>query len=362
MTETTKVIRFYKTGGPDVLRVEDVRWPQPLGNEVLIRVRALALSRLDLLWREGSYWEQPQFPALIGYEAAGVVESVGPKVKSLKVGDPVSTFPAVSLTDYAAHGETILYPESALLAYPQNLTPEQAAAANTGLFTAYFALVELACLKPDQHVVVSAASSSMGLAALQMVKALGAKSIAVTRSEGKQEGLLAAGADQVLIAGREDVQKAIFARTEWLGAEVIYDAVGGPGLEELIWATKRFGWVIVYGQLGAMENGTPFPLGACALRGLKVQASFRVFDFTGHPELGLPPRTEAVERAKRFISDGLAEGRFLPKIDRVFVGLDEYATAHRYAQMNTQIGKVVISLDGRQTNVSSGSTVRFLLA
>jgi NADPH:quinone reductase-like Zn-dependent oxidoreductase len=62
-------------------------------------------------------------------------------------------FPAVSLTDYAAHGETILYPESALLAYPQNLTPEQAAAANTGLFTAYFALVELACLKPDQHVV-----------------------------------------------------------------------------------------------------------------------------------------------------------------------------------------------------------------
>ena len=193
--KTTKVIRFYKTGSPDVLRVEDVRWPQPLGNEVLIGVQALALSRLDLLWREGSYCEEPEFPAQIGYEVAGVVESVGPEVKSLKVGDPVSTFPAVSLTDYAAHGETILYPESALLAYPQNLTPEQAAAANTGLFTAYFALVELACLKPDQHVVVSAAGSSMGVAALQMVKAVGAKSIAVTRSEGKQEGLLAAGAD-----------------------------------------------------------------------------------------------------------------------------------------------------------------------
>jgi hypothetical protein len=59
------------------------------------------------------------------------------------------------------------------------------------------------------------------------------------------------------------------------------DHLGGPGLEELIWATKRFGWVVVYGQLGAMENGTPFPLGACAFRGLKVHASFRVFDFTG---------------------------------------------------------------------------------
>jgi hypothetical protein len=69
MNETAKVIRFYKTGGPEVLKVEDVRWPQPVGNEVLIRVRALALSRLDLLWREGSYCEEPQFPAQIGYEA-----------------------------------------------------------------------------------------------------------------------------------------------------------------------------------------------------------------------------------------------------------------------------------------------------
>jgi NADPH:quinone reductase-like Zn-dependent oxidoreductase len=153
--------------------------------------------------------------------------------------------------------------------------------ANTGLFTAYFALVELACLKPNQHVVVTAASSSMGVAALQLIKAIHGKSIAVTRSEAKQEGLLAVGADQVLIAGRENIQEAIFECTEGLGAEVIYDAVGGPGLEELIWATKRFGWVVVYGQLGAMENGTPFPLGACAFRGLKVHASFRVFDFTG---------------------------------------------------------------------------------
>jgi NADPH:quinone reductase-like Zn-dependent oxidoreductase len=258
----------------------------------------------------------------------------------------ISTFPAVSLLDYTAHGETILYPESALLAYPQNLTPEQAAAANTGLFTAYFALVELACLKPDQHVVVTAASSSMGVAALQLIKAIGAKGIAVTRSEGKKEALLAAGADQVLIAGREDVQQAIFERTEGLGAEVIYDAVGGPGLEELIWATKRFGWVIVYGQLGAMESGTLLPLGACFLRGLKVHATFRVFEFTGHPTLGLPARADAVERAKRFISDGLAAGRFSPKIDRIFDGLDEYAAAHRYMERNCQIGKVVISLRG----------------
>ena len=163
-----------------------------------------------------------------------------------------------------------------------------------------------------------------------MAKAVGAKSIAVTRSEAKEEALLAVGADQVIIAGREDVQEAILDLTEGLGAEMIYDAVAGPGLEELVWATKRSGHVIVYGHLGAMEYKALLPLGACFLRAINVHGSFRVFDFTGHPGLDLQAKPEAIDRAKKFISDGLASGLFSAKIDRVFVGLDEYAAAHRY--------------------------------
>lgn len=85
MSTTTRVIRFHRTGGPEVLRIEKVRLPKPTGMEVLVRVQAVALSRPDLVWREGSYFEEPVFPAQIGYEAAGVVESIGPEVKSLKV-------------------------------------------------------------------------------------------------------------------------------------------------------------------------------------------------------------------------------------------------------------------------------------
>ena len=327
-----------------MLRIEEVRRPKPTGNEVLVRVQALGLSRPDLVWREGSSFEEPVFPAQIGYDAAGVVESIGPEVKKLRVGDRVATFPAVSLLDYTAHGEIIVYPETALHVYPDKLTPMEAAAVNTGLFTAYFALIELSGLKRDQYVVVTAASSSMGIAAIQMSRAIRAKCIAVTRSETKKEGLLAVGANEVLIAGKDDVQEAILKLTDGLGAEVIYDAVGGPGLEELIWATKRFGHIIVYGQLGAMDDKTSLPLGACFLRGLKVHASFRVYDFTGYPKLGLPARTEAIERAKKFVSDGLASGLFPPMVDRVFLGLDEYVAAHRYMEMNAQIGKIVISL------------------
>src|ERR1700731_988242 len=294
MTEAVKVIRFSKTGSSEVLRIDEIQRSQLKENEVLVKVQAIGVSRPDLLWREGSYFEEPEFPAQIGYDAAGIVESVGPEVKKLKVGDRVSTFPAVSLLDYAAHGEAIIYPENALIVYPKSLTPVQAASVNTGLFTAYFALLELAYLQRDQHVVITAASSSMGVAAIQMAKAIGAKSIAVTRSEAKKEALLGAGADQVIVAGSEDVQEAILELTEGLGAEVIYDAVAGPGLEELVWATKRSGHVIVYGNLGAMEYGTLLPLGACFLRAIKVYGSFRIFDFTGHPSLGLQAKSEAI--------------------------------------------------------------------
>src|SRR5208283_3209110 len=155
MNQLTKVVRFHRTGGPEVLKIEEIKKPKPVGNEVLIRVQAVALSRRDIIWRQGDYFEDAVFPARIGYDAAGVVESVGPGVKYLKVGDHVSTFPAVSLLDYAAHGETIVYPETALMVYPESLTPVQAAAVNTGLFTAYFALLELADLKRDQHVVIT---------------------------------------------------------------------------------------------------------------------------------------------------------------------------------------------------------------
>ena len=358
MGNITKVIRFYKNGGPEVLKTEEVARPQAKGSEVSMRVQAIGLSRTDLLWREASYFEQPVFPAQIGYDAAGVIESVGPEVENLKVGDRVSTFPATSLLDYTAHGEAAIYPERALLAYPENLNAVQAAAANTGLFGAYFAMVELAGLKPDQHVVITAASSSMGIAAIQLVNALGGQSIAITRWAAKQERLAATGAHHVLIAGSDDVQEALLEITRGHGADVVYDGVGGPGLEELVWATKRFGHIIVYGCLGGMANTTPLPLGACFLRGLNLHASYKIFDFTGHPRLGIPANREAIERAKRLVFGGLASGLFKPIIDRVFIGLHEYAAAHRYMGTNAQIGKIIVSLEETNQRQTSGDPLQ----
>jgi NADPH:quinone reductase-like Zn-dependent oxidoreductase len=344
MDKFAKMIRFHQTGRSDVLKVEDVPLHGPNAGEVLVRMEALGLSRIDSLWREGSYFEQPVFPSGIGYDAAGIIESVGPGVEGIAVGDRVSTLPAVSLVDYPAHGESAIFPENGLFVYPQNLSAEQAAAVNLGLFTAYFALVELARMEPDQFVVITAASSSMGMAAIQLAKALGTRCVAITRSEGKRSRLLQAGADHVVVAGADDVQEMVFEITDGKGADIVYDGVAGPGLEELVWATRRLGSVIVYGYLGAMDATTRLPLGACFLRGINLYPCFKVFHYTGNPKVGSSGNPAAVKRAKSFISAGLASGVLNPAIDRVFDGLEEYAAAHQYIAANTRAGKIVVSL------------------
>jgi NADPH:quinone reductase len=344
MNRKTRVIRFHRTGGPEVLQIDEIELPTLKNNEVLLKMDALAISRADILWREGDYVEDPILPAQIGYEGAGVVDSIGPKVKTIRPGDRVSTFPAASLVEYAAHGEKIVYPESSLLTYPPNLNPAQAASANTALFLAYFALVELAALRQGRFVVITAATASTGIAALQLAKRLGAKCIAITRSSSRRVELTSAGADHVIVAGEEDIRDAIIDLTDGLGADLIYDAVGGPGLEELVWATRRLARIIVYGALGNGTAETKIPLGACFIRGVTVYAGVTIFDFTGNRRLGIAPDRAAIKRAKTFIAEGLAAEIFTPKIDRVFVGLEQYRLAQQYMETPGRKGKVVISL------------------
>ncbi|MBV9998702.1 MAG: zinc-dependent alcohol dehydrogenase family protein [Verrucomicrobia bacterium] len=344
MRSSTRVIRFHRTGGPEVLQIDEIGLPAPQADEVVLLVEALALCRTDLLWREGNYLEDPVLPARIGHHAAGVVQSVGSKVKSVQPGDRVSTFPAWSLVEYGVHGQKIVYPARALLAYPPKLSPEEATCVNTELFLAYFTLKELAGLQRGQYVVVTAATASTGTAALEVANVLGGTSIALTRSESKRGELVAAGADHVIVVGEEDVRDTIIDITDGRGADLIYDGVGGPGLEELAWATKRLGRIVTYGALGAEAEDTRLPLGTCLLRGVKVHAGLTIFDYTGNRRLRLRPKPGAINRAKAFIARGLAEGSFRPNIGRVFNGLEEYRLAHEYMAAKHREGKVVVSL------------------
>src|SRR5271166_7081507 len=118
-----RVVRFEKTGSPDVLQIVDVDVPAPKAGEVRIRVKAIGLNRAEAMFRSGQYLEQPEFPAQLGYEASGTVEEVGPGVTGLKRGDRVSSIPSFSLLEYGTYGEVALLPVHAAAKYPENLSP-----------------------------------------------------------------------------------------------------------------------------------------------------------------------------------------------------------------------------------------------
>lgn len=328
-----RVVRFHQVGGPDVLKVEEVEVRAPAAGEVRIRVQALGLNRAECMFRAGQYLEAASFPAILGYEAAGRVEALGPGVTGLKVGDRVSTIPAFGLTQYGSYGELVNMPAHAVATYPESLTPQQGAAIWMQYITAWCGLIELGKLQRGQVVLITAASSSVGLAALQIARMTGATALVATRKADKKARLLAAGADEVIVTESEDLPARVMAITGNRGANVIFDPVSGPYVETLAQAAAHDCKLFVYGLLD--PRPTPFPLYASFTKGLWMRA-FALFEYTTNPA--------ALARVKNFIYDGLARGALNPILDERRFTLDQIVDAHRYLESNTQFGKIVVTV------------------
>src|SRR5476651_1486508 len=198
-------VRFHQAGGPEVLKLEKVNIPAPGPQEVRLEVKAIGLNRVDSMFRSGYYSEQPIFPSLLGFEAAGIIESVGEEVKDFVPGEVVSVVPAFSNHQYGTYGELILVPAYAIQKHPSNLSFEQAAALWTSYIAVYGMLVDSANLQPGQAVLFNAASSNTGLAIVQMVNLLGGVSIPLTSSASKKQIVLDAGAQHVIVTGEQDI-------------------------------------------------------------------------------------------------------------------------------------------------------------
>jgi NADPH:quinone reductase-like Zn-dependent oxidoreductase len=188
-----KIVRFHETGGPDVLKFEDLPSKEPGKGEVRIKVQAIGLNRAESMFFHGRYLEEPQLPARIGYEAAGVVEATGPGVDKSWLGKQVSTIPAFSMNAYGVLGEEAIAPVFALGEYPAKLTPAEGSAIWMQYLTAYGALIEFGRLQKNDFVLITAASSSVGIAAIEIAKAKGAITIATTRTSSKRKELTSWG-------------------------------------------------------------------------------------------------------------------------------------------------------------------------
>jgi NADPH:quinone reductase-like Zn-dependent oxidoreductase len=327
-----RVVRFHEVGGPEVLKIEQETQKQPGKGEVRLKVGAVGLNRAESMFMRGQYVEPPKFPGGIGYEAAGVVEAIGTDVDKTWLGKRVAIIPAFSMNDYAMLGEEVIAPAAALGEYPANLSPVEGAAVWMQYLTAYGALVAIAHLAKGDFVVIPAASSSVGIAAIEVAKVEGAISIATTRKSNKKAELLSQGADHVIATEEEDIVARVKEITGGKGARVIFDPVAGPFLEKLAEAAEIGGIVFEYGLLSMQP--TPFPLFAALGKGLSIRG-YSLMEITRNPE--------KLPAAKKYVFDRLADGRFHPKVARIFP-FAQTVEAYKYLESNAQVGKVVISV------------------
>ena len=272
MSNTVKIVRFHKTGPAEVLQFDELPLPEPGPGEIRLRVKALGLNRAEVMFRNGQYLETPVFPAKNGYEASGVIEAVGPGVDPGWIGKTASTVPGTfKLNDHGVYGEVAIVPLHGVAEYPATLSYEQGASIWMQYLTAYGALVWHGKVAAGDFVVITAASSSVGVAAIEMVKAEGAISIAVTRTAAKRAELLKLGADHVIVTDEEDLVARVNAITSGKGARVVFDPIGGKILESLAAATAYKGIIFEYGALA--PEPTPYPLFTALAKQLTIGAT-----------------------------------------------------------------------------------------
>ena len=326
----SKVVRFHTLGGADVLKLEEVPLPEPGAGEVRLKVSAIGLNRAEVVFRQGLYLEKPQLPSKIGYEASGVVDAVGEGVSEFKVGDKVSTIPAFPMSKYGVYGEMAIVPAQAVAHYPDNISAEEAASIWMQYLTAYGALIDYGKMEKDEVVVITAASSSVGYAAIQLANAKGAIPVAVTRTKAKRETLLKGGAKHVIVTEDEDLVARVKEVTGGKGARLFFDPVAGPNLEILAKAAAPGATIILYGALSMTQ--TQYPLMLALQKALTVRG-YTLFEFSSDPE--------KVKPGKKFVYDGLKNGTLKPVIDCTFK-IEDIVKAHEYMESNQQNGKIVV--------------------
>lgn len=328
----SRTIKFAKAGGPEVLEFIEAEIRAPGPHEVRIKVSAIGINRAESMWRLDDYIEPVKFPAGLGYEAAGVVDAVGPEVPGISVGDEVNVMPSFSMNQYFTYGEVIIAPDYAVVPHLKSLTHAEAASIWMMFVTAYGALVEDAKVKEGDFVVVPAASSSVGLAAIQIANYAGATTIALTRTSEKKKALLEAGATYVIATEEVDFVKEIMSITNGQGARVVFDPVAGASFSKLISALAFQGIAYIYGGL---DSGvTPLPV---------LEMIAKMVTIKGHNiwlTSGDPARQKA---AVEYVVEGIRIGALKPVIDRIFK-FDDMVEAHQYLENNGQFGKIVVTL------------------
>jgi putative PIG3 family NAD(P)H quinone oxidoreductase len=318
-------------GGPDVLKVMEVDDPVPGPEDVLVDVKASALNRADMLQREGGYPAPPGSPDDIpGLEFAGVVLEAGDRVIGMAKGDRV--FGLLGGGGYASR--TVTHHRMAV-PIPDGWDFVQAAATPEVYFTAYDALFNRGNLQMGEKVLVHAAGSGVGTAAVQLAHHAGAFVYGTAGSAGKLAGAAKLGMDVGINYHDQDFAAVVKEHTGGTGVDVLIDFIGGPYWDQNIVSMAVLGRLVEVGLMGG--NRVEVDLGR--LMGKRLQVTG-----TGLRGRSLEEKLAVTAQFKRHVLPHLASGRMKPIVDRTFP-LKEVAEAHRYMETNANFGKIVLTID-----------------
>jgi putative PIG3 family NAD(P)H quinone oxidoreductase len=325
-----RAIVIARPGGPEVLELRDVAAPSPERHEVRVRVRATAVNRADLLQRMGLYPAPPDAPPDVpGLEYAGEVDAVGAGVVEWKPGDRV-----FGLAGGGTYAEQLIVPSRALARIPARLSFDEAAAVPEAFITAWDAMVTQAGLSAGETVLIQAVASGVGTAAVQVARAIGARSVGTTRTADKLEPARTLGLDHGVVAADGRFAEGVLAATDGRGADVVLELVGGAYCAEDLRCVSRGGRIVVVGLLAGLR--VELDLAMLLSKRLTVRGTV----LRARP---LEEKIAAMQAFARHVVPLFERGALKPVVDRV-LPLERAAEAHEHVGSNRGFGKVVLTL------------------
>ena len=320
-----KAAVYDTTGGPEVFRYADIDEPQLRKGGVLIDVRFVGIQGGDLLHRARGVLATN--PHVVGYQASGIVRAVGDGVTAFVPGQPV-----VATMGFGSHAEVVSVPAGSVWAVPDGVSLEQAAGVPIEFGTAHDCLFEFGGLVAGETVLVQAGAGGVGLAAIQLAKAAGAKVLATASSDDKLERLAAFGCDHGINYVRDDLAKKTMEITGGKGADLVVDSVGGETLVRSVAALAYRGRISWVGDAGRDPN--PPDVGMIKGKNARLTGVFL------GAEMGFnPQRTHSMIGS---LLGRVATGELDVVIDRVF-RLAEAEDAHRYIESRKAFGRVLMA-------------------
>lgn len=312
------------------ISLDDIPQGEPGEGEVRLKVSAFSLNYGDFELFANKYTFDLTLPARIGGECSGVVDAIGPGVSNVKVGDKVSTLPSF-YDGYGVNGEYAIFPADYLAYYPDNISAEEACCIWVAYLTAYIAFIEVAEVTPDDWVLITAASSSAGMAAMEICRMIGAKTIGTSRSSSKRQYLLDSGFDFVVAQDEDDMSASIMEFSGGQGARIIYDPIGGKIMQDYADGFAHGAIILLYG--GMDQSPTILPEIEMTQKAAWLHA-FSTFNYIGDKEL--------LNRGVEFVLDAVSAGRLKPAVGAVYP-LSDYLQAFRdQFDAKSRRGKIVI--------------------